>query len=112
MVPGSDGAISNEKEGRKLATQISYPIIIKAAAGVGDKGMRLFFYQLLVVALLFIFRESIIRILNVYWIDFGVPEAIWELQVEKFESLIVIVDLQGGNLYEQVKSKIRHQYRI
>ncbi len=40
VVPGSDGAISNEKEGRKLATQIGYPVIIKAAAGGGGKGMR------------------------------------------------------------------------
>lgn len=59
-----------------------------------------------------LYVQSIIRVLNVYWIDLGVPEAIWELQVEKFGPLIVTMDVHGGNLYEQVKSKIRHRYRI
>jgi acetyl-CoA carboxylase biotin carboxylase subunit len=39
-VPGSDGAIDDEKTALKLASQIGYPIIIKAAAGGGGRGMR------------------------------------------------------------------------
>src|SRR5581483_6936839 len=39
-VPGSDGAIDDEKTALKLATQIGYPVIIKAAAGGGGRGMR------------------------------------------------------------------------
>jgi acetyl-CoA carboxylase biotin carboxylase subunit len=40
-VPGSDGAVGdNEKEVLKLAAHIGYPVIIKAAAGGGGKGMR------------------------------------------------------------------------
>jgi acetyl-CoA carboxylase biotin carboxylase subunit len=39
-VPGSEGAIDDEKAALKLADQIGYPIIIKAAAGGGGRGMR------------------------------------------------------------------------
>ncbi len=38
--PGSEGAISDEKEAKKVASQLKYPVIIKAAAGGGGKGMR------------------------------------------------------------------------
>src|SRR6476619_5135000 len=39
-VPGSDGAVDDEKTALKIATQIGYPVIIKAAAGGGGRGMR------------------------------------------------------------------------
>jgi len=39
-VPGSDGAVDDEKMAIKLASQIGYPVIIKAAAGGGGRGMR------------------------------------------------------------------------
>jgi acetyl-CoA carboxylase biotin carboxylase subunit len=39
-VPGSDGAVDDEKSALKVAGQIGYPIIIKAAAGGGGRGMR------------------------------------------------------------------------
>ena len=39
-VPGSDGAIDDEKVAMKLAEEIGYPVIIKAAAGGGGRGMR------------------------------------------------------------------------
>ncbi len=40
VVPGSEGVIPNETEALKLAGQIGYPIIIKAVAGGGGRGMR------------------------------------------------------------------------
>src|SRR6184192_2509691 len=39
-VPGSDGAIDDEKAALRLADEIGYPVIIKAAAGGGGRGMR------------------------------------------------------------------------
>jgi len=39
-VPGSEGAIENETEALKLANKIKYPVMIKAAAGGGGRGMR------------------------------------------------------------------------
>jgi acetyl-CoA carboxylase biotin carboxylase subunit len=40
IVPGSDGVIQNEQEALKLAGQIGYPVIVKASAGGGGRGMR------------------------------------------------------------------------
>lgn len=40
-VPGSDGAIDNEGEALKVAQKLGFPVIIKASAGGGGKGMRL-----------------------------------------------------------------------
>ena len=39
-VPGSEGAIDDEKQAVKIANEIGYPVIIKAAAGGGGRGMR------------------------------------------------------------------------
>jgi acetyl-CoA carboxylase biotin carboxylase subunit len=39
-VPGSDGVITSEAQAHRLATAIGYPVLIKAAAGGGGKGMR------------------------------------------------------------------------
>lgn len=40
VVPGSKGTVTNVKEGKKIAEQIGYPVLIKAANGGGGKGMR------------------------------------------------------------------------
>jgi len=41
IVPGSDGSIDSEAEATKVARKIGYPVIIKAVAGGGGKGMRI-----------------------------------------------------------------------
>ena len=41
LVPGVDHAISDVSEAKKTAKKIGYPILIKASAGGGGKGMRL-----------------------------------------------------------------------
>ena len=40
MVPGTPGAIHNPEEAVQMAEQIGYPVLIKASAGGGGKGMR------------------------------------------------------------------------
>jgi acetyl-CoA carboxylase, biotin carboxylase subunit len=40
-VPGSDGLLSSIDEGKRLAAGIGYPVILKATAGGGGKGMRI-----------------------------------------------------------------------
>jgi acetyl-CoA carboxylase biotin carboxylase subunit len=40
-IPGSDGLLESVEEGKKLAKKIKYPVIIKATAGGGGKGMRI-----------------------------------------------------------------------
>ena len=41
LVPGVDEAISDVNEAKKIASEVGYPILIKASAGGGGKGMRL-----------------------------------------------------------------------
>ena len=40
MLPGTPDAISDKKEAEKIAAKIGFPVLIKAAAGGGGKGMR------------------------------------------------------------------------
>jgi acetyl-CoA carboxylase biotin carboxylase subunit len=40
-VPGSEGALSSDAEAVRLARSIGFPVLIKAAAGGGGKGMRI-----------------------------------------------------------------------
>jgi acetyl-CoA carboxylase biotin carboxylase subunit len=40
ILPGSDGPIDNEEKALKLAKDIGYPVIVKATAGGGGRGMR------------------------------------------------------------------------
>ena len=40
VVPGGDGLLENVNAAKKLAKEIGYPVIIKATAGGGGKGMR------------------------------------------------------------------------
>ncbi|MFK5890374.1 MAG: acetyl-CoA carboxylase biotin carboxylase subunit [Flavobacteriaceae bacterium] len=41
MVPGVDRAVTNPKEAAQIAREIGFPILIKASAGGGGKGMRI-----------------------------------------------------------------------
>jgi acetyl-CoA carboxylase, biotin carboxylase subunit len=40
-IPGSDGLLDSAEEGKKIAAEIGYPVIIKATAGGGGRGMRI-----------------------------------------------------------------------
>ena len=40
VVPGSEGGVSTDQEGNKIASEIGFPVLIKAAAGGGGRGMK------------------------------------------------------------------------
>lgn len=59
VVPGSDGGVETEEEALEIAEEIGYPVIIKASAGGGGKGMKAAFSrEELVEAFLVAKREA------------------------------------------------------
>jgi acetyl-CoA carboxylase, biotin carboxylase subunit len=41
ILPGSDGPVDSEERGLKVAKELGYPVIVKASAGGGGRGMRI-----------------------------------------------------------------------
>jgi acetyl-CoA carboxylase biotin carboxylase subunit len=41
VVPGSPGAVESFEDGKKIAAELGYPVLIKAASGGGGRGMKL-----------------------------------------------------------------------
>lgn len=44
-MPGFDGVVAGVQEAAKVARAIGYPVMIKASAGGGGKGMRIAWYR-------------------------------------------------------------------
>ena len=40
VVPGSEGGVSDEDDAKRIAAEVGYPVIVKAAAGGGGRGMK------------------------------------------------------------------------
>ena len=50
--------------------------------------------------------KSIKRVAGVEWLDLGMPEAMWILEVELFGPLVVAIDSNGNNLFADVAQKV------
>jgi len=53
--------------------------------------------------------KAIKRVIDVYWLDLGIPEAMWVMEVENFGPLTVIIDSKGNNFYEKRYREIREK---
>jgi L(+)-tartrate dehydratase beta subunit len=49
------------------------------------------------------------RIKDVYWTDLGMPESLWVCEVKEFGPLIVSIDAEGNNLFEQNKAEFNRK---
>ena len=52
--------------------------------------------------------QEVEEILNVEWMDLGMPEALWVMKVKEFGPLMVSIDTDGRNLFDE-KSKLYHE---
>jgi fumarate hydratase subunit beta len=50
--------------------------------------------------------KAISRVKSVEWLDLGMPEAMWVLEVEEFGPLVVAVDSHGNNLFRDIAEKV------
>jgi fumarate hydratase subunit beta len=50
--------------------------------------------------------KAIRSVRSVEWLDLGMPEAMWILEVEEFGPLAIAIDSHGNNLFEDVKRKV------
>lgn len=46
-----------------------------------------------------IYAQNVSRVREVHWVEMGLPEAVWELEVENLGALIVAIDSNGDSLY-------------
>jgi len=45
--------------------------------------------------------ERVKRVVGVEWLDLGVPEALWIMEVEDFGPLIISIDTRGNNMFDE-----------
>jgi fumarate hydratase subunit beta len=50
--------------------------------------------------------KAIKEVKNVEWLDLGMPEAMWIMEVEEFGPLIVAIDSHGNNLFAEIQKKV------
>lgn len=55
--------------------------------------------------------KSVVKVLEVHWLDLGLPEALWVLEVRRLSPLLVAVDLHGRNLYEETMERAREELK-
>jgi len=53
--------------------------------------------------------EQVKRVVDVHWLDLGVPDAMWVLEVENLGPLTVVIDSKGRNLYEEMYRRARRK---
>lgn len=93
VVPGSDGLVKTLEEARTIALEIGYPVIIKATAGGGGKGMRIVFEEALL-------EKAFQTARNEAGSAFGNAEVYIEKYVENPRHVeIQILGDQFGNVY-------------
>jgi len=54
--------------------------------------------------------QKVEEIEAVEWMDFGMPEALWIMKVKEFGPLIVSIDTQGNNLFENNKKIFKERF--
>ena len=72
---------------QRAAKQYGY-VYLQAAPGCGAK-----------------LAEGISGIQDVHYFEMGMPEALWDLQANRFGPLVVAMDTEGSSIYANLKSK-------
>ncbi len=82
VIVGKGGMFSEAREAMKR----------KGAAFLASVGGAASFYA-----------NQIVRVKEVHWLDLGMPEAIWVLEMKDFGPLLVTMDARGRSLYDELR---------
>ncbi|RLF14912.1 MAG: hypothetical protein DRJ66_05210 [Thermoprotei archaeon] len=52
--------------------------------------------------------KCIVRVIDVKWLDLGIPEALWILEVRMFGPLFVAIDAKGNNFFERRLKRVEN----
>ncbi|MCX8209070.1 MAG: FumA C-terminus/TtdB family hydratase beta subunit [Sulfolobales archaeon] len=55
--------------------------------------------------------QAVREVVGVEWLDLGIPEALWILEVENFGPLVVTIDTAGRNYIEEVVKKAEEKLK-
>jgi fumarate hydratase subunit beta len=50
--------------------------------------------------------NSIKKVCDVHWLDLGMPEAVWVLEMDEFGPLVVGIDTEGEDLFRNIREKV------
>lgn len=93
VVPGSDGVVQTIEEAKRIASEIGYPVMLKASAGGGGKGMRIVFSENEI-------EKSFLTASAEAQAAFGVPDLYLEKFIENPRHVeIQVMGDQHGNVY-------------
>jgi fumarate hydratase subunit beta len=56
--------------------------------------------------------QKVLKVEDVIWLDLGMPEALWILQVKDLGPMIVSIDSHGNNLHELLMIKVRKRVEM
>ncbi len=54
--------------------------------------------------------RAVKRVKEAHWLDLGMPEAMWVLEVEKFGPLLIAIDSRGENLHKRVMNEASKRF--
>ena len=94
IIPGSTAEIKNKEDALKIAKRIGYPVIIKAAAGGGGKGMRICHNDITLISNIMIAQQEAEA-------HFGNPNVYIEKYIEKPRhiEIQILADTHGRIVY-------------
>src|SRR5690625_2647272 len=94
VVPGSEGIIESEEEAKQIAEEIGYPVIIKATAGGGGRGIRVARDEEELISGIRVTQEEA-------EIAFGNPDVYLEKYIENFRhvEIQILADEFGNTIH-------------
>ena len=92
------------------------PRVVIGKGGMGEKTTRAMsqfgtIYGAFTGGAAVLAANAVKAVKGVVWLDLGMPEAMWILEVEDFGPLVVAIDSHGRNLYCDVEEKVEQNKR-